>query len=168
MNIGITRQQQLSVIQYVHKRANKIGLILGGIVALATVIPLISFGIRLADSAIVLSGFGYGVVLLVGGMFYARCFLWTFYWLGSKLGVEALFGLAVMLNPFGEEHYTEGEYIGDGKFKLTSATATTFSIPVLIIALIVATICFWIGLYFAIKYTIMGFRLKRQMNRGMK
>jgi len=162
MNIGITPQQQLAVIRYVHRRANIIGLILGGLGVLTMVPSFIIYGISSGTPAMVLGGFGFGIVLVLGGLLYMRCYVWSYYWLAEKLGKEMLFALAVTLNPVREKEVNELRRIGNGNFELKTRTEMTIFMPALIIAFIGIAILFWVGLYFAIKYTRIGSRLKKQ------
>ena len=161
MYIGTTPQQKLAVIKHIHKRANIIGLIFGGLGVLSGVS---AFGLFF-DIVAMFGRFGYGFIiadrftLVMGALIYARCFSWIYYWLKSKFDIETMYAMVILLNPVKEEQQIKITDEGG----VTMVPTMVLSVPALIVGTIVMTIGFWFGLYLAIKYTIMEFRLKRQV-----
>jgi len=159
MNIGNTPQEQLATIRHIYKRV----LIFGFILCLPfarpafSAIPEIEAALSIPPAlCYVLTALG----TLLLGMFCSLAYVWAFYWLKGKIrpGSLAAIGVAAVATANSGNTY---EVYRDSISGDITVTKKTNWLPLVIVAVLFFYISCFVGLFFAIKYAILGFKLKK-------
>ena len=165
MNIGNTPQEQLDYIRKVHKWTNIIGLGLIGFYFIVFAIGIISKEIKIDSSSLEsLPLITVVIIIAVPFVFCAiRVYAWGFFWVKSKFTKTAVAGIAAVTANTLASGSTYNVYRDSISGDVTITKKTNW-LPVVLIAVVFFYVIVFIGLFYAIKHTVLEFRLKKQFH----
>jgi len=154
MNIGTSKQEKLTVIRYVHKRANIFGLLIDGIAAAIIIWLVIAGNFRPG----VLAGIAWVFASLAMGLCAGRFIVWGFYWWKSSSVKSNVTGAVKEY-----EATTKIYHINNGKVTVRKANIGDIAEGVAIFALFTFFVAIFVGMYFAVKHLILQIILTKQL-----
>ena len=175
MNIGNTPQAQYATIRYIYKRV----LIVGAIISIFMAFTLISnvskmgtpkIGMGLSFSQPIApkqpSFLDYILAILTAlgtGMFCGLTYTWAFYWIKGKLSPGSIAAIGASIANTANSGNTYEVYRDSITGDVTITKKVNW-IPIVLAFFCLFYIFCIIGLFYAIKFAIVGLRLKKQLN----